>query len=54
MLDAKITMASDEYLTTLIGGRTFKKIDEGVGELMNWVNIPEIKSHLKEWIDTTY
>ena len=54
LLDAKITMASDEYLTTLIGGRTFKKIDEGVGELMNWVNIPEIKSHLKEWIDTTY
>ena len=54
LFDVKITMASDQYLTTLIGGRIFKNIDEGIAELMDWVRIPEIKSHLKEWIDSTY
>ena len=53
-LDSIITMASDEYLTSLIGKRKFKAIDEGVKELMNWAKKPEIKPHLKEWIDSTF
>lgn len=53
-LDSKVTMASDEYLTSLIGKRKFKSIDQGVKELMNWAKKPEIKSNLNRWINSTF
>ena len=53
ILDSRVTMASRDYLESLIGISTFKPIDQGVKELMTWASTEEIRENLVAWISST-
>jgi UDP-glucuronate 4-epimerase len=49
-LDSRLTWSSSEYLKSLVGARTFTKIDRGIFETYQWAKQTEIRSKLDKWI----
>lgn len=52
-IDSKITMASTEFLDTLIGKIPFTSLEDGVDNLLEWATRVEVLGSLRGWITST-
>lgn len=51
--DSKITVASRDYLESLIGRREYIPLEEGISKTLAWATSPEVISKLSSWVQST-
>lgn len=51
--DVSKTIASEEYLSQLIGKKSFTDLRQGIQQTLNWAINPDIKNLLPSWVTST-
>ena len=51
--DSRVTAASRQYLTSLIGEVEYVRLEDGIAETVNWANSSGVRSKLVSWVQSS-